>query len=210
MRKPLSQLLTLLLSLLLVSSLISAAFAAREYPEDTGVDPAEDVEPLDPKVEAMLAWAVATAEDDTYGYSRYDRFGPNYDCSSFVSTALMEGGFGLEDYLFPADMVDVLPDYGFAVYKKGETEPQRGDILVRPYVHVEICMGGQDCVGAHKNYDGRSGDRSGHEIEYRTADSDYQCPFCCKAQYKYILRYEGLPEEPIQIPIGRFRTERIG
>ena len=40
MRKPLSQLLSLLLSLLLVSSLCSAVFAAREYPEDTGVEPA--------------------------------------------------------------------------------------------------------------------------------------------------------------------------
>ncbi len=209
MRRPLSQLLTLFLSLLLVSSLFSTAFAAQEDPGNRGLDPA-DAAPLDPKVEAMLAWAVAIAEDDTHGYSRYDRFGPNYDCSSFVCTALMEGGFGLEDYLFPADMVDVLPDYGFTVYKKGETVPQRGDILVRPYVHVEICMGGLDCVGAHKNYDGRSGDRSGHEIEYRTAESDYPCPFCCNAEYKYILRYVGLAEKDSdQVPVGRIHITEI-
>ena len=190
----------LLLTLLLVSSLITTAFAVEEI-DLTGIAESEKSEPLDPKVEAMLAWALEIAADDTHGYSQSRRYGPNYDCSSFVCTALMEGGFGLEDYIFPGDMVDILPEYGFVAYKKGETEPQRGDILVRPGVHVEICMGGLDCVSAHQDSDRRSGDGNGHEIEYRRAgEGDYACPFCVNAEYAYILRYEGQQnDEPAEI-----------
>lgn len=185
------RILSLLLTLLLVSSLLLTAFAEDCQVECDLAEQQEGSEPLDPKVEAMLAWALEIAEDDAHGYSQRNRFGPNYDCSSFVSTALMEGGFGVESYLFPDEMVAVLPAYGFVVYRKGETEPQRGDILVRPFVHVEICMGDGACVSAHSDYDGRSGDGNGHEIEYRLADAVFECPFCRYAEYIYILRYEG-------------------
>ena len=186
------RIISLLLTLLLVCSLLPMAFAAEELPEDCSVPKKEEeAEALDPKVEAMLAWALEIAEDDTHGYSQAQRYGPNYDCSSFVSTALMVG-FGLDKYLSPAGMVTTLPEYGFAVYRRGETVPQRGDIITRPYSHVEICMGDGACVGAHQDYNGRSGDGNGHEIEYRLADSSFGCPFCNKEQYTYILRYERL------------------
>ena len=154
------KIIPLLLTLLLVSSLVLTAFAVNEI-DMTGIVLGKNPEPLDPKVEAMLAWALEIAADDSHGYSQSHRYGPNYDCSSFVCTALMEGGFGLEDYIFPGDMVVILPELGFVAYKKGETEPQRGDILVRPGVHVEICMGGLDCVSAHRDSDRRSGDGNG-------------------------------------------------
>lgn len=192
MRKP----LILLLTLLLVTALALPVFAASrlEAPPEEPVP-----EPLDPKVEAMIAWALETAADDTHGYSRFERFGPNYDCSSFVSTALMEGGFELDTYLFPDQMVDVLPEFGFVLYEKGETEPQRGDILVQPFVHVEICMGGGDCVSAHQDYDDGPEDTTGHEIEYRRADDPCECPFCKYEEYEFILRYEP-PAPEIIIP----------
>lgn len=182
----------LLLSLLLAALLLQPVFAAGNpaAPAET-----EQAEPLDPRVEAMLAWALETAADDSHGYSQSKRFGPNYDCSSFVCTALMEGGFALEDYLSTDGLIDVLPSYGFAVYRRGETEPRRGDILVRRGVHTEICMGDGGCVAAHQDYDYRSGDwKTGHEIEYRSGDDAYGCPFCSRQQYNYILRY--VPPDP--------------
>jgi hypothetical protein len=191
------KLIPLLLSLLLLLSLIPGIFAA-----DSQADPVPASEPaelLDPKVETMIAWALETAADDAHGYSQSDRFGPNYDCASFVCTALREGGFDVDVRLSPTALVNELPAYGFRVYRRGETEPQRGDILVKTYTHVEICMGGRDCVGAHQNYDGRSGDRSGREIEYRTEDSSFECPFCYKEQYNYILRYVP-PVSPADLP----------
>jgi len=207
MRKSLTLFLTLTLTLLLMSSLLLNAFAADDQVQ-AYLEEKKEEESLDPKVRAMIAWALEIAEDDSHGYSQSHRFGPNYDCSSFVSTALMEGGFGLKDYVFPSDMVEILPDYGFVVYKRGETEPRRGDILVRPHVHVEICMGNGECVSAHQDSDWRSGDGNGHEIEYRRADSDYVCPFCQNEEYTYILRYEGT-EISFQIPEGEVQTQEI-
>ncbi len=157
----------------------------------------EEAEALDPKIEAMLAWALETAADDSHGYSQKNRFGPNYDCTSFISTALMEAGFELDHPLSTYTMLTELPEYGFAVYKKGEVEPQKGDILVLRGEHAEICMGDGGCVAAHKDYDGRSGDRTGREIEYRTGEDDWGCPFCAKAQYDRILRFE--PSLPVSV-----------
>ena len=184
----------LLLTLLLVSGLAVPAFAAAGKPEKAfSAEAAEDVgEELDPKVEAMIAWAVGIAEDDSHGYSQSNRYGPDYDCTSLVCTALMEGGFALKTYLSPSGIVRELPALGFAVYRKGETEPRRGDILVEIGVHAEICLGDGACVAAHQNYGhSRTGDGSGREIDCRDPESG-TCWFCKKAQYDYIIRYEAL------------------
>jgi hypothetical protein len=205
MRKTLS----LILTFLLLCSLLLTSYAAGEDPSVGPEERVEETEPLDPKIEAMLACALEIAADDSHGYSQSDRFGPNYDCTSFISTALMEGGFELEDYLSTGGLIDVLPDYGFAVYRRGETEPQRGDILVQRGVHAEICMGDGGCVAAHRDYDWRSGDwRTGHEIEYRTGDDDYGCPFCAERHYGYILRYIT-PDSPQCVLENEFRESRI-
>ena len=192
------KLIALILIILLLAGMTTTAFADRSKLNLPRVfdKQTEKTERLDPKIEGMLAWAVETAEDDSHGYSQKDRLGPNYDCTSFVSTALMEGGFRLDHLLSTYTMVSELPDYGFKVYRRGETEPQRGDILVRQGSHAEICMGEGGCVAAHKDYDGRSGDRSGHEIEYRgSGDECWYCPFCDSAEYEWIIRYE--PELPV-------------
>lgn len=185
------KIITLLLTILLLFHLLLPAYAAEfstEAPEDRG-----ETEALDPKLEAMIAWALEIAEDDSHGYSQANRYGPDYDCTSLVCTALMEGGFELESYLSTRGMLRELPALGFTVYRKGETEPQRGDILVQTGVHAEICLGDGGCIAAHQDYGhSRTGDKSGHEIDYRTPDT-YTCAFCKKAQYNYILRYE--PQE---------------
>ena len=185
--------ITLLLILLLVFSLFAPVYAEEKAEKSAPAEDAGDAgEELDPKLEAMLDWAVEIAEDDSHGYSQSNRYGPDYDCTSFVCTALIEGGFALERFLSPAGMVRELPKLGFAVYRKGETEPRRGDILVEIGVHAEISLGDGACVAAHQNYGhSRSGDKSGKEIDCRSPE-DKPCWFCKKAQYDYIIRYEAL------------------
>lgn len=195
------KLITLLLALALAGSILLPDSKALAAPLWRAEGPArETAEPaLDPKVEAMLAWAREIAQDNSHGYSQANRYGPNYDCTSFVCTALMEGGFGLDHYTSTGGMIAELPELGFVVYRKNETEAQRGDILLRRGVHAEICLGNGGCVAAHQNYDGRSGDRSGHEIEWRESNDDsYGCPFCKYQQYNYILRYEPQRFEALQ------------
>ena len=145
------------------------------------------------RMEAALEWALTTAADDSHGYSQAYRYGPSYDCASFVTAALIAGGFQLNEGLTTYTMKSALEEVGFTAYRKGEVEPRRGDILLDTVSHVEICMGGTDCVAAHQDYDWRSGDSTGKEIEYRCGT----CWFCIYQQYTWILRYEGAdPVEP--------------
>ena len=187
------KIISLLLSLLLLGCLLLPVSASERDSRQNAhtEEEAEQSEALDPRIEAMLDWAVGIAEDDSHGYSQAYRLGPCYDCTSFVSTALMEGGFEIETCLSTGGMLQKLPEFGFVAYRRGETEAQKGDILIRLGTHAEICMGDGGCVAAHQDYDGYYGDSSGHEIEYRRGDASYGCPFCRYQQYNYIIRYEG-------------------
>ena len=95
------KLLTLLLALALTVSALGVsapradAVVTLYEKSETGEPEAEQVESK--RVEAALAWAVATAEDDSHGYSQACRFGPSYDCASFVTAALIAGGFKLDE-----------------------------------------------------------------------------------------------------------------
>ena len=47
-------------------------------------------------IDTAVAWALEIAADDTHGYSQDVRWGPSYDCSSFVISAYEEGGLALK------------------------------------------------------------------------------------------------------------------
>ena len=44
-------------------------------------------------IEKYVTWAVNIANDNTHGYSQAVRWSPDYDCSSFVISALEAAGF---------------------------------------------------------------------------------------------------------------------
>jgi len=44
------------------------------------------------KIENAISWAVAIANDNSHGYSQSNRWGPHYDCSSFLITAYEQAG----------------------------------------------------------------------------------------------------------------------
>lgn len=143
---------------------------------------------LDSRVEAAISWAIATANNNTHGYSQANRTGPDYDCSSFVSTSFKKGGFNVSGSLNTSNMKTAFEKVGFVAYKKGSTTLQRGDIMLKPGSHVELYIGNNQCVAAHDNYDGKTGDSSGREIQVRNKSA---CTFCKNASYTYILRYNG-------------------
>lgn len=191
---------TLLLTVILfVTCFLTTVSAASGSDSKSPQEAAAEEPKLDEKVEAMIAWALDISADNSHGYSQSNRTGPNYDCSSFVSAALMAAGFPLDRYLTAGYFLSYAEELGFEVYRCGEVEPQRGDILVRGNEHVEICMGNGDCVSAHKDYDYRSGDSTGHEIEYRRSGGSFNCPFCKYAQYDHILRYVAPEPEPEEV-----------
>ena len=47
--------------------------------------------------EKAVNWAVAIAADQSHGYSQVDRWGPDYDCSSFVISAFEQAGVAVRE-----------------------------------------------------------------------------------------------------------------
>ena len=131
-------------------------------------------------VEDMVKWAEKIAKGvNKHGYSQSSRTcwlckngTQDYDCSSFVTAALAHNKMG-EDFekacktwpLTTYDMGTVLQRNGWK--NMGNLSPgscKRGDILLNPSSHVEICIGKKSTVGAHNDYDGKSGESHDNEI----------------------------------------------
>ena len=52
---------------------------------------------MDEIIEKALKWAKDTAKDNTHGYSQANRWGPDYDCSSFIISAYEQAGLKLKE-----------------------------------------------------------------------------------------------------------------
>ena len=48
-------------------------------------------------IDKAVEWAIQTANDNSHGYSQADRWGPDYDCSSFVIQAYEQAGIALRE-----------------------------------------------------------------------------------------------------------------
>ena len=121
----------------------------------------------------------------------------DYDCATFVNAALAYSGMG-EDFMKathkPSPVVrgvkNLLIKNGWKKvtikhkYKQGGktkyyyTKPtvkqlKRGDIVLNCACHIQIHAGNGKDVGAHNNYDGKSGDSSGREVSVNTSWTGY-------------------------------------
>ena len=64
--------------------------------------------------EAAVKWAVATANDQSHGYSQASRWGsPDYDCSSFVLSAYKNAGADIGGATYTGNMRQELLKHGF-------------------------------------------------------------------------------------------------
>ena len=120
-----------------------------------------------------LQWAIATANDDSHGYSQASRNGnPDYDCSSFVFYALKNSGYDVGDRAFATGgMPSVLQRLGFKMIPiPDESQLQPGDILWwdggGSRGHTEFYLGQSKKVGARGASYGSTapGDQSGAEV----------------------------------------------
>ncbi len=113
----------------------------------------------DSKVENAINWAIRIANDNSHGYSQSTRWGPHYDCSSFVYSAFYNAGFNLpKNSGYTQTMVRDFTNAGFSWItwdKIGNVNNlQRGDILlnnsnISSKQHTEIYLGNGQNVGAH-------------------------------------------------------------
>lgn len=143
------------------------------------------------KIEKAVAWAEQIAADDRHGYSQVHRNSPDYDCSSFVGTALAKAGFPVSIYSTTRNLGEQLENAGFV--KCGKPW-KRGDIHLAAGHHVTMSVDANRIVHASQSenggIDGQTGDQTGKEICVR---SYYDLPYENTVHYRYA---ESVDEKP--------------
>lgn len=143
------------------------------------------------KIDKAVAWAVAIAESPDHGYDQGERWGPDYDCSSFVITAWEEAGVPVKTNgaRRTSNMVPKFIETGFRdVTAKVNLSTgeglQKGDVLWRTG-HTEMMCSSDKRVGAHSSENltiyGEPGDQTGKEIDVRKYGGTWE----------KVLRYPG-------------------
>ena len=139
------------------------------------------------KIEKALQWAINIANDNSHGYSQPNRWGPDYDCSSFVISALKAAGIDTGKATYTRNMRSNLTAHGFKWIPwssiSNASNLQRGDILLNEAHHTEFYLGNNKDVASHGYYGHtETGDQTGREI-------------CVSSYYYYpwdgVLRYVG-------------------
>lgn len=128
------------------------------------------------KVATAVAWARAIAADNSHGYDQANRWGPDYDCSSFVISAYETAGIPVRTNgaTYTGNMYNVFLACGFQdvtsqINLSTGAGLISGDVLLHHQNHTELCIGGGRIVGASINElggitGGATGDQTGGEI----------------------------------------------
>lgn len=150
--------------------------------------------------EKLAQIARSFAADDSHGYSQRPpsgRWGPDYDCSSFLyEVATLAGydvGRGGDKVRYTGTMTKDFKDAGFQLLpfaNVGLGDLKIGDILLNLAVHAEVYVGEGKLVGAEQSenggYSGIAGDQTGEEISEHDA-------YILNKGWDFVLRP---PEEP--------------
>ncbi|MBR1689370.1 MAG: LysM peptidoglycan-binding domain-containing protein [Oscillibacter sp.] len=139
-------------------------------------------------IERAIAWARAIAADAAHGYDQSSRWGPDYDCSSFVISAYRSAGLALPGATYTGNMRAVFCSCGFA-WLPASTPLRAGDVLLHERNHTALYIGNGQIIHAAGNERGGAtggipGDQTGREI----CVAGYYVP---SYGWDGILRYTG-------------------
>lgn len=142
-------------------------------------------------IQDAVAWARRIAADDTHGYDQTNRWGADYDCSSFVISAFKAAGVPLT-CTYTGNMRGDMLRNGFTdvtatINLSTGAGVLEGDVLLNHARHTALALGNGQIVQASINErgtvtGGQTGDQTGREIYER---SYYNYPWDC------VLRYTG-------------------
>ena len=141
-------------------------------------------------IEKAVQWAIKTANDDTHGYSQASRWGPDYDCSSFVIEAYEQAGVPVKQAgaSYTGNMRGAFLSCGFVdvTLQCGLTSGygiQAGDVLLNYSAHTCLAIGDGKVANCRTDEGHpQAGDQSGNEIRIQ---SYWNYP------WNAILRYKG-------------------
>lgn len=141
-------------------------------------------------IRRAVEWMLEISADNQHGYSQANRWGPDYDCSSFVISAWEQAGVPVKTAgaTYTGNMFDVFTRCGFtdvtdSVDLATGAGMQPGDVLLNHACHTAAYIGNGQLVHARSS-EGNSlqGDQSGNEIRVQPY---YNGPWDC------VLRYTG-------------------
>lgn len=158
--------------------------------------------------EKAVEWALSIANDNSHGYSQENRWGPDYDCSSFVISAYEQAGVPVKEAgaSYTGNMKNAFRACGFQVLPAG-SPLKVGDVLLNEQYHTVMAIGNGQVVAARRNEDGFAGDGTGREI---TTQNYYYYP---NGGWDCILRYAGSETAPDKTPesstVGQQMADKV-
>lgn len=144
-------------------------------------------------IQNAVQWALDIAKDNSHGYSQAQRFGPDFDCSSFVISAYQSAGLKLREAgasytgnMKPAFLRCGFEDVTAQINLNNGAGLQPGDVCLNEASHVVMAVGNGKIVHARSSEgNDQTGDQSGNEIRvqgyWNWSPDGWDC----------ILRYRG-------------------
>lgn len=142
-------------------------------------------------VENVCSLAIQIADDNTHGYSQYNRDGnPDFDCSSLVIYLWESNGVPVREHgaTFTGNMLNAFMACGFRKISAMNEFLVAGDVLLNVKHHAALYIGNgklvQATIAENGTIHGTPGDQTGTEIGIFNY---YDYP------WDYVLRYEPDP-----------------
>ena len=139
-------------------------------------------------IEKAVAWAIEIANDPSHGYSQASRWGPDYDCSSFVIEAFEQAGIALREAgasytgnmrgpMIACGFVDVTTQIGLG----SGYGIQAGDVLLNYAAHTCLAIGNGKVANCRTDEGHPQSGDQGEEIRIQNY---WNFPWNCVLRYK--------------------------
>lgn len=153
--------------------------------------------------EKAVLWAINIANDNSHGYSQVDRWGPDYDCSSFVIQAYEQAGIPLRKAgaSYTGNMRNAFLACGFidvtqSCKLSSGSGIKAGDVLLNYSAHTCLSIGNGKVANCRTNEGHpQSGDQSGNEIRIQ---SYWNFPWNCVLRLSEDGQIKPQPIEPTE------------